>query len=102
MKVTGVINTKRQIFSFTRISSLFFFISVTGALFLDSCTKINEFTIGQNFVESETRLQIIDTFKVDIGTVLTDSVVTSSTKVALASYGDEMAQPGNAWDLAWS
>ncbi len=90
MKVTGEIKTKGQIFSFTRISSLFLFISVTGALFLGSCTKISEFTIGQNFVESETRLQIVDTFKVDIGTVLTDSIATSSSKVALAgSYSDE-------------
>lgn len=90
MKVIGEVKSKGQIFSFTGISLLFLFILITGLLFFGSCTKINEFTIGQNFAESQTRLQIIDTFKVELSTVLVDSLVTSSTKVALAgSYSDE-------------
>ncbi len=91
MKVTGEVKIKGQIFSFTRISSLFFVISVIGAFFLGSCTKVNEFTIGQDFLESQTKLQIVDTFKVDISTILVDSLATSSTKVGLVgNYSDDV------------
>lgn len=80
---------KRQIFSFTRISSFLSIIFIIGALFLGSCTDINEFTIGEDFVEPQTRLQVIDTFKVDLSTILIDSIATSGTGTALVgSYSD--------------
>ena len=49
---------------------------VFGLVFIGSCTKTNEFTIGKDFVESHTRLQVIDTFRVDLSTVLIDSIAT--------------------------
>jgi hypothetical protein len=61
-----------------KILSFFLF----GILLIGSCTKTNEFTIGKDFVESRTRLQVIDTFRVDLSTVLLDSVITSSSKIA--------------------
>ncbi len=63
---------------------LSFFIFVT--LLIGSCTKTNEFTIGKDFVESRTRLQVIDTFRVDLSTVLLDSVITSSSKMAYVGH----------------
>jgi hypothetical protein len=63
-----------------KILSFFVFVIIL----IGSCTKTNEFTIGKDFVESQTRLQVIDTFRVDLSTVLLDSVITSSSKVAYA------------------
>jgi len=89
MKITGEVKMKGQIFSFTRISSFLSIIFIIGALFLGSCTDINEFTIGQDFVEPQTRLQVVDTFKVDLSTILIDSIATSGTGTALVgSYAD--------------
>jgi hypothetical protein len=82
MKGIGVGRKYRQIFSFTSIYTLLGVVLTAGTLLTGSCTKINEFTIGKDFVESQTKLQIIDTFKVDLYTVLLDSLVTSSAKVA--------------------
>ncbi len=105
MKVTGAVKFLGQIFSFPRISSLLLPLMSAGAIFFASCTKVNEFTIGENFIESQARLQVIDTFKVDLSTVLLDSVVTSSTKIGLAgSYMDEVfgSFEGSAYfDLAF-
>jgi hypothetical protein len=61
-----------------KILSFFVFVIIV----IGSCTKTNEFTIGKDFVESQTKLQVIDTFRVDLSTVLLDSVITSSTKMA--------------------
>jgi hypothetical protein len=59
-------------------------------LFSVSCTKINEFSIGDNFVESQTHLTVVDTFKVDVSTVLLDSLYTSGVSVAYAGrFQDE-------------
>jgi hypothetical protein len=56
-----------------------------------SCTQSDDFTIGDSFVESQTELQIIDTFKVELSTVLLDSVNTSSTGIALVGkYSDDV------------
>ena len=91
MRVTREVKFQGQIFSVKRIYSLFFCILLSGMLFLASCTKINEFTIGENFIESRTRLQIIDTFRIDLSTVWLDSVVTSGTKAGLAGhYSDDI------------
>ena len=59
---------------------------IIGIILIGSCTKTNEFTIGKDFVESRTRLQVIDTFRVDLSTVLLDSVITSSSKMAYVGH----------------
>jgi len=61
-----------------RILSFF----ILGTILTGSCTKSNEFTIGKDFVESQTRLEIVDTFRVDMSTYLLDSLVTSGQKIA--------------------
>ncbi len=86
MKITGAVISRGQIFSFTRLSVFLSLLLILLVSILDSCTKTNEFTIGQNFMESQTRLQIIDTFKIDLGSVLLDSISTSSSKVALVGH----------------
>jgi hypothetical protein len=54
-----------------------------------SCTKSDNFTIGQDFVESQTDLKILDTFKIDLSTVLYDSLATSGTGVVfVGAYKD--------------
>jgi len=77
--------------SFTMdISVCQFFIFVIATVFFSSCTKISEFKIGENFVESQTNLKIIDTFKVDLATILLDSLKTSGTGVAFVGrYKDD-------------
>jgi hypothetical protein len=56
-----------------------------------SCTSSDNFVIGNNFVESQTDITIIDTFKVNLSTVLMDSVETSSSKIAfVGSYKDKI------------
>lgn len=78
---------------------------VFGILLIGSCTKTNEFTIGKDFVESQTRLQVIDTFRVDMSTVLLDSVITSSSKMAyVGRYEDTIFGSINCesyFDLAY-
>lgn len=80
-----------QIFSFTRISLFIPIVFATGILIIGSCTKKYEFTMGNDFLESQTRLQVIDTYKVDLSTVMLDSISTSSSKTALVgSYDDDL------------
>jgi hypothetical protein len=78
---------------------------VFGIILIGSCTKTNEFTIGKDFVESQTRLQVIDTFRVDLSTVLLDSVVTSSKNIAyVGQYEDNIFGSINCnsyFDLAY-
>ena len=73
----------KQIFSFAKINFFILIVFVTGIMFIVSCTQKYEFTMGNDFIDSQTRLQVIDTFKVDLSTVLLDSIPASSTKVAL-------------------
>jgi hypothetical protein len=47
--------------------------------------------MGGEYIDSQTRVQTIDTFRVDLSTVLIDSLITSSTKTALiGSYSDNV------------
>jgi hypothetical protein len=67
---------------------------ITAVLFIlllfYSCTKASEFTTGTNFADSQTDMKILDTFKVDLSTVMLDSLWTSGTKMAfIGSYNDE-------------
>lgn len=56
-----------------------------------SCTPRDEFVTGGSFVESATQMAIVDTFKVDMSTVLVDSVSTSGTGIAFAGgYSDRI------------
>jgi len=62
---------------------------VFGIVLIGSCTKTNEFTIGTEFMMPETRLEIVDTFRVDLSTILVDSIITSSKQIAyVGNYED--------------
>jgi hypothetical protein len=62
---------------------------VFGFLLVGSCTKTNEFTIGRDFMAPQTRLEVVDTFRVDLSTILIDSIITSSKKIAyVGNYED--------------
>jgi hypothetical protein len=56
-----------------------------------SCSKDeNEFTIGQEFIESQSAIIIIDTFGIELSTVIIDSISTSGTEtILIGSYEDE-------------
>jgi len=95
MKGIGVGKKGRRILSFF----------VLGSILTGSCTKTNEFTIGRDFVESQTRLEIVDTFSVDMSTILLDSLVTSGQKIAyVGRYEDNvfgMISSESYFDLAY-
>lgn len=78
---------------------------VLGSILTGSCTKTNEFTIGRDFVESQTRLEIVDTFSVNMSTVLLDSLVTSGQNIAyVGRYEDSlfgMISSESYFDLAY-
>lgn len=91
MKGIGVGKFGIQIIPLKGISLLFLISFIVGTWLLSSCTKTNEFTIGEDFVQGDARLQIVDTFRVNLSTILLDSLTTSSTEVALVgSYSDEI------------
>ena len=77
---------ENQISSISKISSLILGAFSLGVLLFSSCTKTNEFTIGKDFIDSQTKLQIIDTFRIDLSTILLDSLASSSTNISLAGY----------------
>jgi hypothetical protein len=90
MKVLSPGKIKKQISVTTAISASLFLIPIITIIFFSSCTKSNKFSIGEDFVESQTNLKIIDTFKVDLSTILLDSLPTSGKGVALVgSYKDD-------------
>ncbi|HOW08206.1 MAG TPA: DUF4270 family protein [Bacteroidales bacterium] len=97
----------KLVFLFTKIYKSITTVAVAAViLIVTSCTKQSEFDIGKDFIESETRLCLVDTFRVDLSTIIQDSLRTSGTKVALVgSMGDELF--GNIkcetyFDLAFS
>ena len=50
----------------------------------------NEFTLGKKYIESQSSLSLIDTFSVDISTVIMDSLATSSTgRILVGNYTDD-------------
>ncbi len=56
-------------------------------IFFISCNTDNEdFTLGANFVENTTKIFQVDTFSVELSTVIVDSLITSATGVILAGY----------------
>jgi len=89
MKGIGEGKRGKQTFSFTLTSLIIPIIFVTGTVFIDSCTKTYEFNIGKDFLEAQTRLQVVDTFRVDLSTILLDSLTTSSaTTLYTGNYED--------------
>ncbi|MBN2519100.1 MAG: DUF4270 family protein [Bacteroidales bacterium] len=60
-------------------------------MFIVSCKKTdNVFTLGNELIESESNIKVIDTFNVQLSTVLLDSIPTSGTGIALCgNYSDE-------------
>lgn len=67
-----------------KFTILFIFISY---LFFYSCSENpGEFTLGEEFIESQTDLSLIDTFSVKLSTVLLDTVETSGTGNLLIGY----------------
>jgi hypothetical protein len=89
MKGIGEGKRGKRIFSFTWISLIIPITFIAGTLFIASCTKTYEFNIGEDFLEAQTRLQVIDTFRANLSTVLLDSLTTSSAEtVFVGNYQD--------------
>lgn len=81
----------KPVFSFAKIYYIFPVIYLAGTILFSACTKQSEFDLGKDFVDSQTRLKIVDTFKVDLSTIIQDSLRTSGTKVAfVGEYKDEI------------
>ncbi len=89
MKVLCIGKTNEHL-SYSKKTTFFLFILlVIVTISINSCTQSDNFTIGQEFVESQTNLKILDTFKIDMSTVLYDSLATSGTGVAfVGDYND--------------
>jgi hypothetical protein len=70
-------------------SALIIFIAY---LFFNACQKNpGEFTVGKEFIESQTELTLIDTFSVSLSTVILDTVITSGTgSLLIGNYRDEV------------
>lgn len=64
---------------------------ITSLVVIISCSDDPaEFTIGEEFIESQTHLTLIDTFSVNFSTSIIDSVVTSgSGQMLIGNYEDE-------------
>jgi hypothetical protein len=75
------------------ISSITFFLLIVTCLGLlfTSCNNDNPFTIGEDFIESETNLSVIDTLSVEMSTVIQDSIPTSGTgNMLLGNFHDTL------------
>jgi hypothetical protein len=71
---------------------LFLFIVFISSIFLNTCNKNpGKFTLGEEFIESQTDLNSIDTFSVSFSTVILDTVVTSGTgSLLIGNYSDDI------------
>ena len=76
---------------FIKISDLLLFIPIWG-LFINGCKESSdEFILGEEYIESQTNLTLIDTFSVNLSTVILDDVVTSGTETLLiGSFSDDI------------
>ena len=68
--------------------SFVFGIFVLSLIGLYSCSE-GDISVGKNFIESSTYTAIIDTFSLELSTIKVDSVLTSSSAVALTGFVDE-------------
>jgi len=74
--------TKKHISFSKKIASFFSIILIFVFVSMNSCTQPDKFVIGNDLVESQTNLKILDTFKVALSTVLLDSIPTSGAVVS--------------------
>jgi len=66
-------------------------LTIFATIFFTNCEEDSAiFTLGEDYVESQTQLNLIDTFSVKLSTVLLDSVVTSNKdNILVGHYEDE-------------
>ena len=71
---------------------LFLFIIIITSIVFNACKENSEdVTLGEEFIESQTHLNLIDTFSVSLSTVLLDSVITSGTgSILVGNYSDDI------------
>jgi hypothetical protein len=69
----------------------YFIIGVLSIIYLSSCTNDDAiYEVGNDFVESEFQVRVIDTFSIKAGTYKIDSLITSSTsRILLGNLEDE-------------
>jgi hypothetical protein len=72
-------------------SILITFLFLIPVLILNSCSdNPEEFTLGEKFIESQTNIRLIDTFTVNLSTVILDTMATGGTESMLVGiYDDE-------------
>lgn len=72
---------------------------LTGMLFLLSCSNENNLlvSIGDNFINPQTTVALVDSFSVKMSTVLIDSIPTSATGVLMVGkyYDEQFGQVGS-------
>ncbi len=68
------------------------FLILIAVLVFNTCNENpGEFTLGEEFVESQTDLTLIDTFSVSLSTVILDTVITSGTgSMLIGNYRDDI------------
>jgi hypothetical protein len=71
---------------------LLLFIIFISSTLLNTCKENpGVFTLGEEFIESQTEINLIDTFSVNISTVILDTVVTSGTgNLLIGNYRDDI------------
>jgi len=69
---------------------LFTFIAI--GMFFNACDENpQQFKLGEEFIESQTQLSVIDTFSVKLSTVIYDTIVTSGTEnILVGNYRDDV------------
>lgn len=83
IKSIWVVNTYLKLYI-----SIFF---VFGLLFVSCDENSQQFTLGEEFIDSQTQLNLIDTFSVKLSTVIFDTVITSKTEnILIGNYRDNV------------
>ena len=66
-------------------------IFILGLLFNACDENPQQFTLGEEFIESQTQLNVIDTFSVKLSTVIYDTIITSGTEnILVGNYQDDV------------
>jgi|WetSurMetagenome_2_1015567.scaffolds.fasta_scaffold07456_4 hypothetical protein len=86
MKSKGEGKWLRKFLSFTKSFIVLSVILGSEALTNLSCTKSGEFTVGKDFIDAETNVAIVDTFKTDVSTIFLDSVRSSQTGLGYVGF----------------
>jgi Domain of unknown function (DUF4270) len=72
------------------LKAITFFVFTLSILVISCSENPNEFTLGEEFIDSQTNLSLIDTFSVILSTVILDSVVSNATgEIFVGSYMDD-------------